>query len=87
MNRRAGLAVAGFAVCLLATGCSSFNDSRGRGDSPVGVQDDQPAEVIKFPDGFENVATKCDHYGHRVYVSTRDAPPVVLSDPTCQPPA
>jgi hypothetical protein len=47
-----------------------------------------PADVVAFPDGFSNVATKCDH-GNRVYVLYHDASPygaisVVSGDPTCK---
>ena len=36
-------------------------------DAQRGVTNDGPADTITFPDGFSNVATKCDH-GNRVYV-------------------
>ena len=32
--------------------------------------DRSAAEVIAFPDGFRNVASKCDGHGHRVYSSS-----------------
>jgi hypothetical protein len=72
------------AAGVLLTGCSGFNESRGRGDAPVGQVDDTPAEVINYPDLFANIASKCDHHGHRVYVTTRDnSSPVILTDPGC----
>lgn len=36
-------------------------------DAPRGASNTNPADTITFPDGFSNVATKCDH-GNRVYV-------------------
>lgn len=47
-----------------------------------------PADTITMPDGFSNVATKCDH-GNRVYVifhgdNTYGSIAVVPGDPTCK---
>ena len=83
MRRRLSVAVAMVALAWAAGGCSGFNDERGRGDAPIGPFDDSPAEVLNFPDKFANVAHKCDGHGHRVYSSTREAPPVVIDDPSC----
>lgn len=60
---------------------------RGRGDAPV-VQpvDDTAKEVIQFPDRFSNVATACDHHGHRIYVTTKSDNSrfgMVIADPSC----
>jgi len=51
------------------------------------VDNGDPADLIRFPDGFSNAATKCDH-GNRVYVayhgdSAYAALAVVPGDPTC----
>ena len=81
MRRRLTIAV--LALGLATTGCNAVNDARGRGDAPVGSKDDSAAEVINFPDQFANVAHKCDGHGHRVYSTTRQAPPVVIDDPSC----
>src|SRR4029453_4331946 len=56
-------------------------------DAPVGVQNTGPADVMNMPDGFSNVATKCDH-GNRVYVifhndAAYGSVAVVAKDPTC----
>lgn len=75
----AGIVVAG---ALLAAGCS---DTSPTGDGPTGAVDDSPAAVINFPNGYANVAHKCDGQGHRVYSTTREAPPVVIDDPSCGP--
>lgn len=72
------------AVMAVAAGCSSYNEERGRGDAPVGDRDDSAKDVINFPDQFANVATACDAYGHRIYVTTRAGGAlVVIADPTC----
>lgn len=72
------------AVAISGTAaCSGYNDDRGKGDAPVTNQDDSPAQVINFPDGFANVAVKCDGNGFRIYSTTRVAPPVVVPDRTC----
>lgn len=68
------------------SGCSS--DKRGTGDAPVANHrgDDSPANITNFPDGFANIATKCvaGAPGYRAFVTTRDAPPVILADPACK---
>lgn len=88
------LRVAGAIVALgvggaVLVGCGAtgkytepYNDS-SRGDTNEG-----PADVITFPDGFNNVATKCDH-GNRVYViyhsdGAYGGVAVVPQDPTCK---
>lgn len=57
----------------------------GIGDAPVGDRDDTPAAVVNMPDRFANVAMKCMG-PNGVYVSTREAAPVVVvaSDPLCR---
>ncbi len=50
--------------------------------------DRRPAEVIAFPDGFRNVASKCDGHGHRVYSSSSGQSGTypnlaVIDDPDC----
>jgi hypothetical protein len=77
----AGLVLAVLAVLLALAGCSDFDDERGRGDAPVEDRrgDDAPANVINMPDRFSNVAFKC--WGpNGIYVTTRDAAPVVVPD-------
>jgi hypothetical protein len=84
-----GKVLAGIIVLVLMitlAGCNRFNETRGRGDAPVGHRDDTPAEIINMPDEFGNVAVKCDGHGHRVYVVTHnktDAPVTVIDDPSC----
>ncbi|SEG68707.1 hypothetical protein SAMN05216223_108117 [Actinacidiphila yanglinensis] len=90
MKRRVTRYLAAALLALIAlpalAGCSS--DKRGTGDSPVANHrgDDTPANVTNFPDQFANIATKCvaGAPGFRAFVTTRDAAPVVLADPTCK---
>jgi hypothetical protein len=81
------LAVAG--VCALAaTGCSMDKYTEPYKDAPRSGTNDRPAEVITMPDGFSNVAAKCD--GHdRVFVvykgdANRAAIAVVPNSSACQ---
>lgn len=76
--------IAGLAALAL-TGCGKaaepFNDAE-RGQS-----NDSPADTMTFPDGFSNVATKCDG-PNRVYVifkgdSAYGSVAVVPNDPRC----
>jgi hypothetical protein len=74
------------AVALLALpGCGKALEPYN--DAPVAAQNKTPAEVVNMPDGFSNVATKCDH-GNRLYVAfkgdgNRAAVAVVANDPSC----
>ena len=83
------LLCAGLLAAALATGCGvqdRFNQSRGRGDADVSTVDDDPKEVIQFPDRFANVAHSCDGHGHRVFVTTRTETGLqlaVIDDATC----
>ncbi len=69
-----------------AAGCNGFTEPFK--DAPrSGVDNGQPADLIRFPDGFSNAATKCDH-GNRIYVAYHGENPyaaiaVVANDPTC----
>lgn len=59
---------------LVISGCSVSKQTEPFKDSPRGSTNDGKADTITFPDGFNNVATKCDH-GNRVYVTYHhDAP-------------
>ncbi|MGW7100340.1 hypothetical protein [Streptomyces sp. NPDC054838] len=69
------------------TGCASLTEPWN--DAPIEKKYDDPAEVYSMPDGFANVATKCDHHGNRIY-TTRGADSgggkavaVVPKDPSC----
>lgn len=49
---------------VLLAGCSKMTEPFK--DAPRGATNSSPADTMTFPDGFTNVATKCDH-GNRVY--------------------
>lgn len=79
-------AIAGAALLVvLTTGCSSFTEPYN--DAPVKVKDDSAAEIYSMPDGFANVASKCDRHGNRIYSTRTDggeAMAVVANDPSCE---
>jgi hypothetical protein len=68
-------------------GCSDKAKERFNDAPRSDVTNDSKADVISMPDGFSNMATKCDH-GNRVYVvfhgdSNYGAVGVVPNDPSC----
>jgi major membrane immunogen (membrane-anchored lipoprotein) len=77
-------------VSLVAlTGCGMGDKVKEpyRDAARSGAQNSDPADTITMPDGFTNIATKCDH-GNRIYVSFHGDGPyasiaVVPQDPTC----
>ena len=62
-KRLAALALLG--ALMLSTGCAKMTEPFK--DAPRGETNSERADLITFPDGFSNAATKCDH-GNRVYV-------------------
>lgn len=62
------LAVTAVAVVALAGACSEKNKEPFRDADQQDPRNSGPAQVIEMPDGFSNVATKCDH-GNRIYVA------------------
>lgn len=93
MSRTRKMMVAGLTVGVMAVGFAAC-DPVGKATEPFkdaprsGVVNDDPADTVTMPDGFNNVATKCDH-GNRVYVTYHADSPygsvaVVPNDPTCQ---
>lgn len=85
LTARAAAAGAAAAIALLA-GCSQKAAEPFR-DAPVSGHQSSPAEVIEMPDGFSNVADKCDGHGHRVYVLFHSdgsyGSVTAVSDPGC----
>lgn len=75
-------------VAVLAlSSCSWGKTSEPYKDAKRGKTNDSPADTLTFPDGFSNVATKCDN-GNRVYVifkgdNAYGSIAVVPDDPTC----
>lgn len=61
------LVTAALAVTLLGAGCGVDKLTEQYRDAPRGETNDDPADIITNPDGFSNVAAKCDGTT-RVYV-------------------
>lgn len=77
--------LAALALGATLTACGKYTEQFNDADRAATNAD--PADVIAFPDGFSNAATKCDH-GNRVYVLFHEDSPyggiaVVPNDPTC----
>ena len=70
----------------LLVGCGA-PERQNAHQSPSGNIDRTPAEILAMPDHYNNVASKCDHHGHRVYVtSNKGSVPsnvVVMNDESC----
>lgn len=76
------------AAAIALTACGIDKAQEPFEDAPRGQTNTDRADTLTFPDGFSNVATKCDH-GNRVYVVFKgDAPygaiDVVEQDPSCR---
>lgn len=88
MIKKSAAALAALAVAaLLLTGCSKFEEPYK--DAPRSGNDNgKAADLVRMPDGFSNLGTKCDH-GNRIYVayhgdSAYAGIAVVAADPTCK---
>ena len=85
-SKKAAIAALIAAVLASAAGCAKYAEPFK--DAPRSTVDNgQPADLIRFPDGFSNAATKCDH-GNRIYVAYHGDSPyaaiaVVPADPSC----
>lgn len=71
----------------LLSGCGAKFSEPFKDAPRSSVDNGSPADLIRFPDGFSNAATKCDH-GNRIYSayhgdSAYAAIAVVPNDPTC----
>lgn len=80
------LAALSATVVLALTGCTGKATEPFK-DAPRGTTNSGAADTVTMPDGFSNVATKCDH-GNRLYVAFHGDSPyasivVVPNDPTC----
>ena len=83
MTRRNKRWLIGAALALIVLGGAASCDEKGLGDAPIGSQDEGPRDIIVMPDTFANLAVVCDGPA-RIYVTTRNAPPVVVMDhPAC----
>lgn len=88
--------LAGLAILVSLTACGSEwgNDAPVSNAESGNAKDTIPAEIYNMPDGFSNVATKCDKYGNRMYTiyhgsnlnsSPYGAISVLPNDPSCKP--
>ncbi len=82
------MAAAAIATVALLSGCGADKMTEQFKDAERGESNTEPADTITFPDGFSNVATKCDH-GNRVYVlfkgdNAYGAIAVVQNDESCK---
>ncbi|QKG23278.1 hypothetical protein [Actinomadura verrucosospora] len=89
MKRRRIVIGAALAATLLAslTACGDKVTEPFKDAPRSSTTNREAADVIEMPDGFSNMATKCDH-GNRIYVAykgddNRAAIAVVSQDPTC----
>lgn len=83
LRRLAAISASALVLGLGAVGCSKWSEPFK--DAPrSNIDNGQPADLIRFPDGFSNAATKCDH-GHRLYVVYHGDSPygAVANDPSC----
>lgn len=86
MTKKILAGLAGAALIIGATGCSSLTEEYN--DAPVKGKFDGPAEIYSMPDGFANFASKCDAHGNRVYTTrggkAGKAIAVVAGDSSCK---
>lgn len=73
------------ATCAVIAGCGSTPERLNAHQSRN--VDRTPPEIYAMPDHYNNVASKCDRHGHRIFVtSNKDQAPsnmVVIKDPSC----
>lgn len=85
---RATAAIAAVLITLgVLAGCSAKYTEPFKDAPRSGRDNGDPADLVRFPDGFSNAATKCDH-GNRLYViyhsdSAYGSIAVVPNDPSC----
>lgn len=73
------------AALVMLAGCSQsgYGTSHGIKDAGHDGGDNLPAHIINMPDGFMNLAFKCNG-GDGIYAHTRDAAPVIVpNDANC----
>lgn len=82
--------VVGLALCLFLAACGSDESREDANDVGNGQVEKSAPKVIAFNNHYPNVETKCDGFGHRIWVTTHDSASGdnfrVMTDPTCQGP-
>ena len=73
------------ALCATVVGCGNTPERLNAHQSHD--VDRTPPEIYAMPDHYNNVASKCDGHGHRIFVtSNKDQAPsnmVVIEDRSC----
>ena len=87
MKRALSIAAILAVVGISSTACLDKATQPWQDAPRSGVKNTDPADIIEMPDGFNNLATKCDH-GNRLYVSYHGDKAygfvaTVPQDPTC----
>lgn len=82
------LVLVALALCaVFVTACGSDESREDANDVVNGHVDKSTPYVIAFNNHYPNVETKCDGFGHRLFVMTHDSAQgrnlLVLPDPTC----
>lgn len=74
-------------MALLVAGCGNDESREDADDVGNGKVEKSAPHVIAFNNHYPNVETKCDGFGHRIFVTTHDSSTgqniIVLPDPTC----
>lgn len=74
-------------IVFAATACGTADFTEEFNDAPRGDTNDDPADIITMPDGFGNLASKCDG-PNRVYSARAGGDgrsvAVVANDPRCE---
>lgn len=91
LQQRTSLVVVVVAVLAFVTllgACSSKAQEPFRDAPKTETRNNDPAQIIEMPDGFSNLASKCDGT-NRIYVifkadQNRGAVAVVPNDPRCR---
>lgn len=75
---------------LVLSACGSDESREDANDVHNGQVEKSSPNVISFNNHYPNVETKCDGFGHRIYVITHDSGTgnniIVIPDKTCQGP-
>jgi predicted amidohydrolase YtcJ len=85
-KRWAAVVGGGIVAAVVLGGCSSKSQEPFK-DAPVSGRNQASAEVLTMPDGFSNLAEKCDGHGNRVIVAFHGdgsyAALTAIRDPGC----
>lgn len=78
------LAVAAIVGAAVVAGCGPGDDASREDahDVPGREIDKTKPHIVAFNNKYQNVASKCDGYGHRIFVTTASRL-LVLPDPSC----